>query len=156
MAEPTMMPATIQPRLWLPESTSVTPIASAMPAAAMRIPSGAVAGEERRFRPQMKSTAQSRYARSYAWRSSIATLPGPALEHVQHPVGDQETADHVDGAEDDGDRAQHLDQVRVGGPDDHDRAHDDDPVDGVRPRHQRRVQRGRHLGDDFEADERRQ
>src|SRR2546423_8315355 len=36
---------------------------------------------------------------------------------------------------------------------DQDGPHQDDPVDGVRPRHQRGVQDGRDLGDDFDADE---
>ena len=46
--------------------------------------------------------------------------------------------------------------VAVRRAEDEHRADDDDAVDGVRARHQRRVQRARHLRDDLEADERRE
>src|SRR3954470_447619 len=101
----------------------MTPIA----AAASWFPRTAVRGEASCIRPKMNSAAQARYARSKAWRLSIvAFLSRPLLEHVQHPVGDQEPANDVDGAERDRDRAQHLDQQGVGRSDDNDRAHDDD------------------------------
>src|SRR5690606_19326033 len=77
------------------------------------------------------------------------------LEHAEHAVGDHETADHVQGAEDQGDeqddldadgRVLHLAQR-------HQRAEHDDAVDGVGARHQRGVQGVGHLGDDGETDE---
>src|SRR3954470_15858230 len=79
-----------------------------------------------------------------------------ALEHLEHAVGDQEAADHVDGPEGDGDDEQQLVEEALDGPDQQQAAEHDDAVDGVRAAHQRRVQRVRHLRDHLEADERRQ
>src|SRR3954454_6010672 len=79
-----------------------------------------------------------------------------ALEHLEHAVGDQEAADHVDGPEGDGDDEQQLVEEALDGPDQQQAAEHDDAVDGVRAAHQRRVQRVGHLGDDLEADERRE
>src|SRR3954466_8955845 len=78
------------------------------------------------------------------------------LEHLEHPVGDQEAADHVDRPEGDGDHQQHVVDHAVRRPDEQQAAEHDDAVDGVRAAHQRRVQRVRHLRDHLEADERRQ
>src|SRR5258708_7165886 len=80
----------------------------------------------------------------------------PALEHLQHPVGDHETADHVGGGEGHRNEAQDDVDWRVRARGDDDGAHEDDPVDRGGPGHQRRGQDGRHLGDDLDADENRQ
>src|SRR4051795_2313943 len=77
-----------------------------------------------------------------------------ALEHRQHPVGDEEAANDVDRAEDDRDDEQQLVEEAVDRPDQQQAAEHDDPVDRVRAAHERRVQRVRHLRDDLEADER--
>src|SRR5215217_5017885 len=79
-----------------------------------------------------------------------------ALEHAQHAVGDQEAADHVDGAEGDGDDQQDVLEQAVGGTDEQQATEHDDAVDGVRARHEGRVQRFRNLRDDLEPDERRE
>src|SRR3954466_9502970 len=79
-----------------------------------------------------------------------------ALEHLEHAVGDQEAADHVDGPEGDGDDEQQLVEEALDGPDQQQAAEHDDAVDGVCAGHQRRVQRVGHLRDDLEAHERRQ
>src|SRR6185437_434309 len=78
----------------------------------------------------------------------------PPLEHAEHPVRDEEAADHVDHAE--GDRDPKQDVVeRPGGRArrEHQGADQHDPVDRVGPRHQRGVQGVGHLGDHGEADE---
>src|ERR1043166_9658340 len=131
----------IHARLWAPESHSVTAMITPIAAAASWFPRTAVRGDASRIRPKMNSAAHARYARSNASRLSIiaALLARPLLEHVQHPVRHQEAADDVDGAERDRDRAQHLDQQRVGAADHDDRAHDHDAVDRVGARHPRRV-----------------
>ena len=78
----------------------------------------------------------------------------PALEHVEHPVGHEEAADHVHRPEDDRDEREDLLERRVGGAGDDHRADEDDPVDRVRPRHERRVQERRHAADQLEAEQR--
>src|SRR4029078_8053628 len=75
------------------------------------------------------------------------------LEHLEHPVGDEEAADDVDGAERDGDDEDDLVQRARLLADEHEAAEQHDAVDGVRAGHERRVQRVGHLGDDQEADE---
>src|SRR5947209_18975545 len=89
------------------------------------------------------------------WRNTVAStalhLPVGArlvglgrilgLEHAEHPVRDQETADHVDRAEGDGDDEQDLLKYSTGLSDQEQAADHDDAVDRVRPRHQRRMQR---------------
>src|SRR5207249_8553534 len=79
--------------------------------------------------------------------------PRPLLEHREHPVGHDETADHVRRAEDDGEEPEH-DAQRAGdrARDEH-RADDDDTVDRVRAGHERGVQGRGHLRDDLEPDE---
>ena len=78
---------------------------------------------------------------------------GLALEHPEHPVGDQEAADDVDRAERDRDHQQHVLQHAVRLVHQQQTAEQHDPVDRVGARHQRRVQRVRDLRDHLEADE---
>src|SRR6185312_1658687 len=80
-------------------------------------------------------------------------LRGLPLEHLEHAVGDEEAADDVDRREDDRDERERLLDVRVRRPGDEHRADEDDAVDRVRPRHERRVQHRRDLRDDLDADE---
>src|ERR1700728_518386 len=79
------------------------------------------------------------------------------LEHVEHPVGDEEAADDVDRAEGDRDHEQRLAEgVQFGEPEQQQAAEQHDPVDRVGAAHQRRVQRVGHLGDHDETDEARE
>src|SRR5467141_3783520 len=80
----------------------------------------------------------------------------PAFEHLEHAVRDDETADHVGRGEDDRDQAEHDGHRRVGSGGDEDGADQDDAVDRVGARHERRVENRRHFRDDLEADEDRQ
>src|SRR4029079_18546591 len=75
---------------------------------------------------------------------------------LEHPVGDDVAADDVHRRERDRDEAEELAERVVGLDRDEHRADEDDPVDRVRARHQRRVERRRDLADDREADEDRQ
>ena len=77
-----------------------------------------------------------------------------SLEHLQHPVGDQEPADDVDRAERDRDHQQHVLQHAGGLVHQQQASENHDPMDRVGARHQRRVQRVRDLRDDLEPDER--
>ncbi len=78
---------------------------------------------------------------------------GLGLEHVEHPVGDDEAAHDVQGGEDDGEEAQGELGGTVRLAQDEHGADEDDAVDGVAARHERGVQDARHLGDDLVAHE---
>src|ERR1700752_2216366 len=78
------------------------------------------------------------------------------LEHPQHAVGDEESADHVAGGGDDGNHTKNCGELALVLSYEHDCAHDCDGVKGVGQRHQRRVQEGRDVADNFESDEGRQ
>src|SRR3989441_5946546 len=115
---------------------------------------GQCVSEERR--PQRRKCAA--WAPKIRRRSRAVTVGSflrrlPAFEHLEHAVGDDETADHVGRREDDGDQAEHDRHRRVGSGGDEDGPDQDDAVDCVGARHERRVQDGRHLRDDLEADE---
>src|ERR1700677_481306 len=75
------------------------------------------------------------------------------LEHFEHAVGDQESADYVAGGGDDGDEAEHGGERALALADQHNRADDGDGIEGVGERHEWRVQQGRNVADDLEADE---
>src|SRR5436190_19321789 len=83
----------------------------------------------------------------------VTGRPGPLAEHLQHPVGQAVTAHHVHRREERGHEGEHVTGGRPGLRRGDDRTDDDNAVDGVGRRHKRRVQRGRHLGDDFVADQ---
>src|SRR5690349_12837868 len=81
------------------------------------------------------------------------------LEHLQHAVGDDESADDVERAEHDGKEDDHRVERPIGAQGNagyQHRGHQDDAVDGVRARHEWRVEHGGHLADHFGADEDRQ
>src|SRR5690349_4788981 len=166
---PSAMPATMisQPTAFrLPVSvgvarrrTAVARIAAIMPPADTRLPLRAVAGEFIRIRPMTKQAAEpsqtrrtmvSMVAASTSGLRLVGRLRrgGSSLEHLEHPVGDHVAADDVHRRERDRDEAEDLADriVRLDG-DEH-RADEDDPVDRVRPRHQRRVEGRRDLADD--------
>src|SRR5690606_9512439 len=80
------------------------------------------------------------------------------FEHVQHAIGHHEATDDVDGGQDDRNDTQYRGQpagvLAATGTDDG--ADHDNPGDGVGAAHQRGVQGGGYLVDDFDADEDRQ
>ena len=89
-------------------------------------------------------------------RASFCRLRFFALaEHLQHAVGDAEAADHVDRGGSDGDEAEDVRRTRiVRRTRQHQRSDERDAGDGVRRRHQRRVQQRRHAADDLVAEKR--
>src|SRR5258705_3762551 len=163
MTAPTSVPIAIVQNDTICLSSSVTPSASAIPIAAIRLPDLAVAGELSLFSPKMKRTAATMKlsAITEARTSSILLLRVSLchrlalLEHLEHAVRHHEAAENVGGAKDHGDEAKRLEQRRVRRPGHQHRAEHDDSVDRVRARHERRVQHGRNSADDFEADENR-
>ncbi|MPL99903.1 hypothetical protein SDC9_46124 [bioreactor metagenome] len=74
------------------------------------------------------------------------------LEHGEHPPGDEEAADDVDRGDQHRQRGEDDDEPAARA-DLQQRAEDDDARDRVRHRHQRRMQRMRHVPDHLEADE---
>ena len=78
------------------------------------------------------------------------------LEHLEHPVGDQEAADDVDCSDDERGKADPFCPDTADHPGGHQCPDDGDAANSVRAGHQRRVQRLRHLADHFPADEHRQ
>src|SRR4051812_38706356 len=153
-AVPMTTPSTISPQSPTPRCSSVAATAMAMPTAAIWLPRTAVRGPRSIRSPTMNIEKATMYSRSMKSLRLIAAFRLLALEHPEHPVGDQEAADHVDRAEGDGDHQQHVVDHAVRRPDEQQAAEHDDAVDGVRAAHQRRVQRVRHLRDHLEADER--
>src|SRR4051794_6754191 len=168
------MPATMisQPTVLMPpvsvrvvsSSTAVATIAATMPPAETRLPFRAVAGEFIRMRPRTKQAADPSQTSLtivsivVGSTSALRLVDGlrrgrPAPEHLEHPVGDDVAADDVHRRKRDSDEAEQLAEGVVGLDRDEHRADEDDPVDGVRARHQRRVERRRNLADDGEADE---
>src|SRR5262245_410280 len=105
------------------------------------------------LRPPTRSGARGTCGHMFL-RPARSSLVGPLLEHLEHAVGDDEPADDVGGGEHHGDEREHAhEEARVWRAHDDDRADDDDPVDRVRPGHERRVQERRHLRDHLEPDE---
>ena len=125
-------------------------------------PSRAVFGELSWRMPRMSSSGGHEVgevddALLTASTHALRRPPFALLEHLEHAVGDDEAADDVDRREDDGDEPERLLQVGLGRARDQSIAADeDDAVDGVRARHQRRVQHGRHLRDHLEPEEHRE
>src|ERR1700674_362867 len=175
----------ITPEVVKRSSGSVAASAITMPTAAMRLPLRAPLGELSCFKPRMKQTAATRYASSMSvltggslavstWSFSrgrffgrvrlrliLGALRAPGglvapFEHLQHPVGNDETADHVGGGESHSEQPQDDIDRRARPRRDDDRSHQDDPVDRVGSRHQGRVENRRHLRDDLDPDEDRQ
>ena len=146
--------------------TAVATTAIVMPAADTRLPLRAVAGEFIRDRPMTNPTAPT----SQAIRTRISTIsrvvtsrpprrrPASArarllAEHLEHPVGDDVAADDVHRREGHGDEREELAERLGRAQRDEHRADEDDPVDRVRARHQRRMERRRDLRDHGEPDE---
>src|SRR6266540_2346898 len=149
------MPSAIVQNETICRSTSVAPSARSIPIAARRFPERAVAGELSCLSPKMKRTAATMYATAIAEsrRSSTWFVRRLFLEHLEHPVGDDESAEHVRRAEDDGDESEHMEQRRVGSPGDEHRAEHDDAVNRVGSGHKRRVEHRRNARYHFVSDE---
>ncbi len=105
MAAPTMISQLIGTPGW----ASVTAIATAMPAAPTRFPRRAVRGDDRNLSARTKQTIvieveQARggvpHCDSWACRRRRLLRRLAPLEHLEHPVGDDEAADHVRRGED--------------------------------------------------------
>src|SRR4051812_6760053 len=138
--------------------SSVTTIATAMPAAPTWLPRRAWRGDERNRSARMKHAIGIRYSRfAVFWLTLRVGGLAPLLEHLEHAVGDDEAADDVRAREDHRQQRQQLHEpavVRCARDDD--RADDHDAVNRVRAGHQRRVQQRRYLRDHLEAEEDRQ
>src|SRR5215207_5563243 len=143
-------------------STAVATIATSMPPADSRLPLRAVAGEFIRIRPMTKATAPASQA-SRTRTSMVAStlrlrLVGLrrrrgrlALEHLEHPVGDDVAADDVHRRERHCDERDRVAQRVIGGDRDDHGADEHDAMDRVCARHQGRVERRRHLRDNRES-----
>src|SRR5205809_385852 len=104
---------------------SVTTMAMAMPIMPKRLPRRAVSWWDRPFRARMKRTLANRYQSAMAL-ADIATLflhSGVLLcrflllEHLQHPLGHEESAEGVDRDQRDRQRTEHrslVDRTRSG------------------------------------------
>src|SRR5688572_13214361 len=103
----------------------------------------------------MKRTAETMYATAMidSRTSSIAPLSFAPLEHLQHSVRHDESAEDVGSSEHDGDEPENLEEQCVRRARNQHRAEHDDAVNRVGRRHERRVEDGRNARDDFEADE---
>jgi len=99
-------------------------------------------GDDKPFSAWMKQTEATRY-------SGFRLL---FLEHFEHALGDEEAAEHVHRGQGHGQRAHDLAEHPFGKAGGEHGADDDDGGNGVRHRHQRRVQRRRHGPDDVVAD----
>src|SRR2546429_2182801 len=84
----------IHQRYWMPLRANVATMAISIPAAPMRLPSGAVFGEERKRSARMKATIVARYASAIA-SARLIRPPSRPLEHAQHPISYDKTADDV-------------------------------------------------------------
>src|SRR5579883_1235235 len=81
-------------------------------------------------------------------------LARPAgLEHLQHPVGDDEAADDVARRGNDGDGSKYRGKSRFVLARDHDRADHRDGIQCIGERHERRVQQRRNPANHVKADE---
>src|SRR6266540_6048716 len=101
----------IDQTLWTPPRANVAAIAIAMPSAPMRLPIGAVLGEERKRSARMKATIVARYASAIA--SALLIRPPTTFEHREHAIRDDEAADDVHGAERDCDERDDPDPRRL-------------------------------------------
>lgn len=71
------------------------------------------------------------------------------LEHSQHAVGHEKSADHINRGKNDRKKAEHRPQKTVACDEG---THQGNTANGVRATHQGCVQGGWHLGDDLDAD----
>src|SRR4029077_4726248 len=172
-APPTTSPSSTQARPAAPVSgwifnTSATVVATAiaMPTMPNALPVREVDGCDKPFSAWMKHTEAIRYSNTTSSKLRvIVPLPGQRLllravarlglfflEHLQHPLGDQEAAEHVDRRQRHGQNAHRASERRFGQRSGQHGADDDDRGDRVGHRHQRCVQRRRNVPYDVIAD----
>src|SRR4051794_16268979 len=84
--------------------------------------------------------------------SSILHVLLALFEHLEHSIGDDKSAEHVCGTENNGHETESAKQRRVRRTGDEHRTKDDDSVDRIRRGHERRVENGRHPRYHLEAD----
>src|SRR5579863_274190 len=89
------------------------------------------------------------YAQLFLYRTA-------GLEHPQHAVGDQESADHVAGGGHNGDDAEDGRERALFLADQDNGADHGNRVERIGQRHERRMQQGRDVADDLESDKGRQ
>src|SRR5216684_3219737 len=139
----------------MPWRSSVPPMASTMPISPARMPWRAVAGELIHFSERMNNALAMRY-----WlpaNSVILWLCRTAgLEHPQHAVGDEKSANYVARRSDDGNHPQNGRECALLFADQDNRTDDRDGIEGIRQRHEWRMQQRRNVADNFESDESRQ
>src|SRR4051812_8480385 len=90
-------------------------------------------------RLMMNNSAATMYAAAAMLCASMGA-ESALREHAEHPAGHGEAAEDVDAGQQHGDEGEHPDH-RLVPADLEQRAHDDDPGDRIRDRHQRRMQR---------------
>src|SRR6266700_1591518 len=78
------------------------------------------------------------------------------LEHPQHAVGDEKSANYVARRSDDGNHPQNGRECALLFADQDNRTDDRDGIEGIRQRHEWRMQQRRNVADNFESDESRQ
>src|SRR6185312_11037966 len=142
-------------------STKTATSATAIPNAETWLPRRAVAGEFIKCKPRTKHTAPPSDAnRTAVSTPSVTARPlldrprqGAAAEHAQHAVRHEVSADDVRGPKCSRDEQQDVAE-RTGdeGGQEHD-PDENDTMDRVGARHERRVQGRRYLADHLEADE---
>src|SRR5690349_7677433 len=142
-------PITVMPRATA--STRVATSARAMPAMPKALPDRAVSWRDSPARARMNSSAATRYAALAAEVTVMISSLSAASEHGEHAPGHGETAEDVDGGQQDRQRRDDRDPDGVvadlqQGPD------DDDAGDRVGHRHQRGVQGVVHVPDHVVAD----
>src|SRR5687768_9082901 len=125
-------------------SRSVAPSARAIPIAASRLPARAVECYLTCLSPKTNSTAATIYLTAImdSRRSDILFLfrrfgDFALLEHLEHSIRHDESAEDVGGPEHHRNESQRVQQCRVRRPGDEHRAEYDDPVNGIRARHER-------------------
>src|SRR5437879_5888770 len=90
---------------------------------------------------------------SRGWRRLERRRTSLLLEHLEHPVRDEEPADDVRHGGEQRDRPEHADGLRVVGARDRDGPDHRDRRDGVREGHEWRVEQAGHAADHAQADE---
>src|SRR5690242_20186950 len=136
---PISIASAIAHQLVEPILIQVTTIASSIPAAPIWLPRRACAGFDRNRSARMNVTIVTRYKRRVASAptGTLVLLRLALLEHLEHPVGHDEAADHVRGGEHDGREPDHPGERALVGQPEHDHRPDDhDPVNRVRAAHQ--------------------
>src|SRR5215472_14331606 len=138
-----------------------------MPISPARMPCLAVAGELIHFRERMNNALAMRYTTSMTYwlaaNSGVILRLRPlrfcrtaGFKHLQHAVGNEESAHYVAGRSDNCDHSHHGCVWGTSLAHEDNRAHNSNCVQRVREGHQRRMQQWRHVTDHFKSDKGRQ